>query len=91
MRLQRAEVCERLLHLLPQNWQDDYVRLAGDAGLLPVLPLAQQQGEEAAASLRALAAARRCCHMGCTNLAGGSEAELPTKRCSGCRVARFCS
>ena len=29
--------------------------------------------------------------MGCTNLAGGSEAELPTKRCSGCWVARFCS
>lgn len=54
-------------------------------------PMAQLQGEEAVASLRALAAARRCCHMGCTRLEGGTEATLPTKRCSGCNLARFCS
>ncbi|KAL4444240.1 hypothetical protein ABPG75_011977 [Micractinium tetrahymenae] len=53
--------------------------------------LAQQQGEEAAASEAALAAARRCANMGCTNLAGASDAQLSTKRCSRCRHLRYCS
>ena len=77
--------------LLPQDAQDDIAQRMWEAGLSAVPSLAQQQGEEAAASLRPLAVARRCCHMGCTNLAGSSEAELPTKQCSGCHVARFCS
>jgi hypothetical protein len=33
----------------------------------------------------------RCAHLGCTNLAGGSEAQLESKRCSGCKTERFCS
>lgn len=32
-----------------------------------------------------------CCHVGCTNLAGVSEAALQTWLCSGCRRARYCS
>ncbi|MEW5318047.1 MAG: hypothetical protein WDW38_009300 [Sanguina aurantia] len=32
-----------------------------------------------------------CCHLGCTNMAGASEATLPTRVCSGCRQARYCS
>ncbi len=81
-------MASRLLPLCSQDFQDEWQQ---DANLQLLVPLAQQHGEEAAASLCALAAARRCCHMGCTNLAGGSEAELPTKRCSGCSMARFCS
>ncbi|KAL4443376.1 hypothetical protein ABPG75_011113 [Micractinium tetrahymenae] len=54
-------------------------------------PLAWQQGAEAAVSEAALAAAHRCANMGCTNLAGASDTQLPTKRCSRCRLARYCS
>ncbi|KAL4444276.1 hypothetical protein ABPG75_012013 [Micractinium tetrahymenae] len=54
-------------------------------------PLAQQQGEEAAASEAALAAARRCANMGCTNLAGASDAQLRTQRCGRCQQLRYCS
>lgn len=32
-----------------------------------------------------------CSHWACTNLAGFSEAALPTQLCSGCRRARYCS
>lgn len=32
-----------------------------------------------------------CCHLGCTNLDGVSEAALKTLLCSGCRRARYCS
>lgn len=32
-----------------------------------------------------------CCHLGCTNMAGVSEAALPTLLCGGCRRARYCS
>lgn len=32
-----------------------------------------------------------CGHLGCTNLAGVSEAALPTLLCSGCRRVRYCS
>lgn len=32
-----------------------------------------------------------CCHLGCTNLGGVSEAALPTLLCSGCRRVRYCS
>lgn len=32
-----------------------------------------------------------CCHMGCSNMSGFSEAALPTLLCSGCRRARYCS
>ncbi|KAL4443377.1 hypothetical protein ABPG75_011114 [Micractinium tetrahymenae] len=53
------------------------------------VPLAQQQGAEAAASEAALAAVRRCANMACDNLAGASDAQLPTKRCSRCRLARY--
>lgn len=86
--LQHAESAVRLLPLKPHGAEQHAV-LWGE--LPPTLPLAQQQGEEAAASLRALAEARRCCHMGCTALDGSSDAELRTKLCIGCRVARFCS
>jgi hypothetical protein len=38
-------------------------------------------------------AAALCCNPGCVNLQGASEAALlgPGSRCSGCKVARFCS
>lgn len=32
-----------------------------------------------------------CCHFGCTNLAGVSDASLPTQLCGGCRRVRYCS
>lgn len=32
-----------------------------------------------------------CCHLGCINLEGVSEAALKTQLCSGCRKARYCS
>lgn len=32
-----------------------------------------------------------CCNPSCTNLAGASEASLPTQLCGGCRRARYCS
>lgn len=32
-----------------------------------------------------------CCHLGCTNLAGISEAALPTQLCGGCKQVRYCS
>lgn len=32
-----------------------------------------------------------CCHLGCSNLSGVSEAMLGTQLCSGCRKARYCS
>ncbi|MEW5312379.1 MAG: hypothetical protein WDW38_004018 [Sanguina aurantia] len=32
-----------------------------------------------------------CSHLRCTNLAGVSEAALPTQLCGGCRRARYCS
>lgn len=32
-----------------------------------------------------------CCHLGCTNLSGVSEAALLTLLCSGCKRARYCS
>lgn len=32
-----------------------------------------------------------CCHLGCTNLTGASEAVLPTLTCSRCKLARYCS
>lgn len=32
-----------------------------------------------------------CCHLGCTNLSGLSEAALHTQLCKGCRRARYCS
>jgi ATP-dependent RNA helicase DHX37/DHR1 len=40
-----------------------------------------------------LPAATLCCNPGCVNLQGASEAALlgPGSRCSGCKVARFCS
>lgn len=31
-----------------------------------------------------------CCHLGCPNLDGISEAGLDTQLCSGCRMARYC-
>ncbi|MEW5303668.1 MAG: hypothetical protein WDW36_006339 [Sanguina aurantia] len=32
-----------------------------------------------------------CCHLGCEDLSGVSEAALPTLLCGGCRRARYCS
>ncbi|MEW5317566.1 MAG: hypothetical protein WDW38_008852 [Sanguina aurantia] len=32
-----------------------------------------------------------CCHLGCSNFEGPSEAALKTLLCSGCRRARYCS
>lgn len=32
-----------------------------------------------------------CCHFGCSNLSGISEAGLHTQLCGGCRRARYCS
>lgn len=32
-----------------------------------------------------------CCHLGCSNLCGASEAALLTQLCSGCRRVRYCS
>ena len=36
-------------------------------------------------------ALRRCGNVECANLEGATEAGLPRKRCSGCRVLHFCS
>lgn len=32
-----------------------------------------------------------CCHLGCSNFSGASEAALKTRLCGGCRKARYCS
>ncbi len=37
------------------------------------------------------AASRACSHLACTNCSGASESGLHGKRCSGCRVVRYCS
>ena len=47
----------------------------------------QQQQLVVAQALKPL----RCAHLGCTNAAGGSEAELPCRLCNGCRQVRYCS
>lgn len=52
---------------------------------------ARQAAGTPTAELEVLAAARRCAHLRCTNLEGASEAELSSKTCSGCRLARYCS
>jgi len=43
-----------------------------------------------AQQIEALATARRCANLRCSNLAG-SDAELPSKACAGCQTARYCS
>ncbi len=57
---------------------------------------ASSQGDskaEADLELRATLALgqRRCASLRCTNMAGASEAELPTRRCGGCGAVRYCS
>ena len=87
MRLQRAEGSARILPLsaeLRSYWG------SRDSGAA-IATLAEQSGEEAAASVRALASARRCGNMSCVEVAGASDASLPLRRCSVCRVPRYCS
>ena len=50
-------------------------------------------GEEAGGAAEAgrVRAKLRCASLACANLAGASEAALPRKRCSACRVAWYCS
>ncbi|KAK9813314.1 hypothetical protein WJX72_012361 [[Myrmecia] bisecta] len=53
-----------------------------------------QTGTAAAADLELarLAALRAGCHNpGCKDVAGATEAELPTRKCSGCKKAHYCS
>ncbi len=40
---------------------------------------------------RALAAGPACCYVGCVSLLEPSESDLRCRRCSSCRVARYCS
>lgn len=52
-----------------------------------------QQAVDQPAMLRRQEAAlglRRCSYPGCGNLAGPAEAALKTRRCSACRVVRYC-
>ena len=49
-----------------------------------------KQAQIAVDVARALAT-RACAHPGCTTVTGASEAEQPLgKRCSGCRLVRYC-
>ena len=50
----------------------------------------QQQQQQHLAVARALKPLR-CAHLGCTNAAGSSEADLPSRLCSACRQVRYCS
>lgn len=52
-------------------------------------PAAGAAGGRGGGGQPALVEARRCCHMGCTAVDGISDAELRTKLCTGCRVARL--
>lgn len=58
-------------------------------GLAAAAEAEQQQAQQLVVvrTLRLL----RCAHLGCTNVAGGSEAELPCRLCTGCRQVRYCS
>lgn len=48
--------------------------------------------EEEGELLRAQALSMRsCAFLGCTNLAGPSEAALPSKRCGACGATHYCS
>jgi hypothetical protein len=47
----------------------------------------QQQALQQARALGSLC----CAHLGCTNMAAASEAQVKGKLCSGCRTVRFCS
>lgn len=51
---------------------------------------AEQQQQQQLAMARALKPLR-CAHLGCTNVAGSSEADLPSRLCSACRQVRYCS
>ncbi|PSC70146.1 hypothetical protein C2E20_6390 isoform B [Micractinium conductrix] len=87
VRLQHAEGSARILPLsaeLRSFWGNR------DGGAT-IAPLAEQSGEEAAASVRTLASARRCGNMRCVEVAGASDASLPLRMCSVCRVPRYCS
>lgn len=76
---------------------NDLTRLA--CALLAWSPRATSEAELAAnAACERFAVAKcngrlvpGCCNLGCTNLEGFSEVALPTRLCSGCRQARYCS
>jgi hypothetical protein len=52
-----------------------------------LLPLLAQRLDALAIGLRLPG----CWNLQCTDHSGPSEAQLPTKRCAGCKVARYCS
>lgn len=54
------------------------------------LPRLRQTAEQRAMADEWALATLRCAHLACTSLAGGSEAGLRSKRCSACRVVRYC-
>ncbi len=54
-------------------------------------PAALDRQQLALRQAQALGAVRRCGNLRCSNLAGPSEAQLRTHKCSGCRTVRFCS
>lgn len=54
-------------------------------------PLQAAAAEGAGSALQRQLAALPCANVACCALAGASEAALPSRRCSCCRVARFCS
>jgi len=99
MALMRDEALHLLLPLaspeVRSSWQvasgDEQAPHDGEGEAAEVdQPLAQQQGNEAVTSARALGEARRCGHLGCTNLAGISDTDVRVERCSGCHTVRFC-
>ncbi|KAL4452575.1 hypothetical protein ABPG75_008237 [Micractinium tetrahymenae] len=60
------------------------------ASLEEILAIAAERAATAVQQQLALAALP-CANAACCSLAGSSEAALPSRRCSGCRVSRFCS
>lgn len=87
VRLLQAEV----QHLLLPRFDAEVQSIFREYGAPALPPLAQQQGEEAVLSARALGEAKRCGHVGCTNLAGISDSSVRLQRCTGCKTVRFCN
>ena len=57
----------------------------------PPPPMTDMQAARALEQTRLRLPVLGCCSMACTNCSGAREADLRTKLCGGCRVARYCS
>jgi hypothetical protein len=71
------------------DWQEVSAGLRAAAQAASGAPSSQEQRRWLLQRETALAT-RPCAHLGCTNMAGSSEAELKGLRCAGCATVRYC-